>query len=211
MSTEELLQAYNYFRNQGVRNINCGMLRSIGKTESLKTLIQQNHIISVEDVVLVPDRSFTRDYSEINVELITVDRTEGGLSWSYRFRGRRPTAFYADEVPDAERLVNEFHDSNFVFVAGFYSSQSAVTNFNELGYSSPGRSGYRGVSGYDGASGYRGVSGFSGTLEGVEERRRLDLASIENTLKTIDKITSLSENELNKNNKLKFIMQQKEK
>ena len=41
MSVEELRQQYEFWKQYAIRNINCGYLRGIGKTECLKQMIEE--------------------------------------------------------------------------------------------------------------------------------------------------------------------------
>ena len=130
MSVEELIQQLEYYRNTlNIRNINCGMLRRIGKTEALKRIIKQYYAMHPEITIyiLVRNRSMIIEY---NLEMLNIARilSIAELQHMQSFRGQMNVAFFADEIPNAEILFGEN------FVAGFYSTldSPSIQNQNQL-------------------------------------------------------------------------------
>ena len=131
MSVSELMFMYNLCVDQGYSlNINCGTLRRIGKTTCIKELIRGNS--QRNNVVLVPNRNLLQDYAGVEVRPFVFptdnmrNRSRYELELSQIVRGRSEDFYvYADEVPDAENIMEMFRDSPTVhFVAGFYSIDS---------------------------------------------------------------------------------------
>lgn len=111
----DLKNTYLMHKRQGLcLNINCGYLRSIGKTEFLKELIleynQQKQVGTQVFLVVKDPNSFRRYWHNIPIQIITPSI----LRQNVFFNG----AFFADEVPEAEDICIR---KNFNFIAGFYS------------------------------------------------------------------------------------------
>lgn len=125
MSVENLMFMYNQIQHGCPRNIDCGVLRRIGKTSCIKQLIQNSHRSYQENIVLVPAQSYTQEYRDIAPTFvispwlpIEVSRME----LLQVLRGADTRYFiYADEVRNAEEIIESFEPRRAVFEAGFYS------------------------------------------------------------------------------------------
>jgi hypothetical protein len=120
MSAIELRQIWEEYRRQNITNINCGMLRRIGKTECLIQIMLECPV-SVRKVLIVPsDRNTTQFMLHGGLNLIYINSTSQSINEF--FRGNNdPTAVYADEVPNAQYLIEALHINSIHFIAGFYS------------------------------------------------------------------------------------------
>lgn len=133
MSVEELLNSHAYSeRFLGTRNVNCGILRRIGKSLALKTMIRDSTVRNV--MVLVPNQNFRQVYYEIvrlfeqtqkRFSLCIVRNTDIYQQQTMFLRGlltyNDTVHIYADEVPNAELIVSGAGNNRAVFIAGFYS------------------------------------------------------------------------------------------
>jgi hypothetical protein len=114
---QQLEISINYDR---IRNVNCGSLRRIGKTTTLKNLIRsfKNENWDVTTVLLIPRNSHREIYNDISQSIDVIETPSEFI----RNMGRgQQIAVFADEVPNAEILVNQNQNGRINFVAGFYS------------------------------------------------------------------------------------------
>jgi len=119
MSAQELRQIYEMYRQQHILNINCGILRGIGKTECLIHLMLECPI-TIRRVLIVRTQNERRQYLNVDglISLICITSSEV----EQYFRGNNnPTYVYADEVPNAQELIENLHRDSIRFIAGFYS------------------------------------------------------------------------------------------
>jgi len=119
MSVEELRLVFDRLSTEfGIRNINCGNLRRIGKTECLKSMIRESRS---ECVVLVQYQYDLETYERDGYRAILV------RDGNFRLRGHVWNV-YADEVPDAEQRIYQPAQ----FIAGFYST--AIVGIGHTGF-----------------------------------------------------------------------------
>ena len=109
-------------QRDGPRNINCGMLRRIGKTQALRELISQyrRNQGSARVYVLVPTQEMGNVYRDLGVTICSI---QGSFA---REICSNIALVFADEVPDAEIIIrNNFQSPTITFIAGFYSNDNA--------------------------------------------------------------------------------------
>jgi len=116
-------------------NINCGTLRRIGKTTCIKELIYENR--EQNNIILIPNSNFLQLYSNVQVRPFVfptqdINRRRYEFELSQLVRGRSEDFYiYADEVPDAENIMEMFQDvPRAHFVAGFYSVDSSRSAYH---------------------------------------------------------------------------------
>jgi len=122
MSATELREIWESRRRHGDSNINCGVLRGIGKTQCLNEIISECPF-GIRKLLLcgLNLSQYTLMYPMVDMaippnELITNPN---------RYITAPVTYVYADEVPGAQTIVNSVSRTSLIFVAGFYS-----TNFS---------------------------------------------------------------------------------
>ena len=106
---------------QGALNIDCGDLRQIGKTTTLKELIRER-LNTDQDItvgICVPTQDMGRAYQDIKREfgdrfIIVTPRS------SSRLRSRGNIDMYSDEISDVEAILEGM--SNIRYLGGFYST-----------------------------------------------------------------------------------------
>jgi len=122
----------------GKRNINCGKLRKIGKTNLLKQLIKLYHEKLGDQhgiVVIIPARTDRSDLRKDYSDLKYSDLKKGGVidlilrednSDAITSMGKKvpQDLIFADEVPDAEERFGAYGE----FIAGFYSEKDEGVN-----------------------------------------------------------------------------------
>lgn len=125
MAEQELRELLNFYtRAQNIRNIDCGMLRRIGKTELLKKLMREHKAENPQDqiVLLTATADMALSYrQEIAQNIISYCLTQDSI---HSARPYTNVAIFSDEIERAEELTERFRDG--VFVAGFYSTSRAV-------------------------------------------------------------------------------------
>lgn len=106
------------------RNIDCGVLRRIGKTSCIKQLIQNSHRSLEENIVLVPSRNYSEEYRGIAQTFVVspfVPIEVSRMELSQVLRADTRCFVYADEVRNAEEIVGTLNNTRLVFEVGFYS------------------------------------------------------------------------------------------
>jgi hypothetical protein len=125
MSAYELMLIWQYHKNVGdVLNINCGQLKNIGKTECIRKLL--NNSLN-EIMILTP---YSQQYqSQIAHHQIIAIWTKFGSEFTQYYRGKsNQIDAFADEVPNAEKIVNSLRMPNIKFIAGFYSDNRSYNS-----------------------------------------------------------------------------------
>jgi hypothetical protein len=124
MSADELKIIWQYHKNTGnVLNINCGQLRNIGKTECIKRLMDDSRN---EIMILTP---YSQQYQSQIAHQIFAIWTKFGSEFTQYYRGKSDQIdAFADEVPNAERIVNSLGRQNIKFIAGFYSDNRSYNS-----------------------------------------------------------------------------------
>lgn len=118
---------WDYFQVIGVRNINCDGLRRIGKTQTIRSLIEEFYLRSQKDLlptsckpsVLVPRAEHKNEYMDLYTEnriqyIIPANDLQNG-----RYRGF-VNPIFSDEVPEATYLTERFGFGRY-YIGGFYS------------------------------------------------------------------------------------------
>lgn len=125
MSVENLIFMYNQINRGCPRNIDCGVLRRIGKTSCIKQLIQNSHRNYQENIVLVPSTSFSQVYRDIAPTFVVspwLPIEVSRMELLQTLRGADIRYFiYADEVRNAEEIVEGLDPRRAIFEVGFYS------------------------------------------------------------------------------------------
>lgn len=117
-----LQQQWEYqSQSSGIRNINCGQLRRIGKTHTLIQMIREydrNHPQRNEHiVVVVPNEGLGELYQRLIRERC-LDRIVVVSDMERQLRGT-PSVIFADEVPNIEQII--VRSNLWEFIAGFYN------------------------------------------------------------------------------------------
>ena len=111
-----------YYIQHGIRNINCGMLRQIGKTEVLKKIIRRfKELNSTKTIaIILPNRQLDDYYRDVlidkTVEYVTTPETIRLCLKSLRDR----LLIFSDEIPKVEELLDR-HGLLNNFICGLYS------------------------------------------------------------------------------------------
>lgn len=109
-----------YYPRMGIRNINCGILRGIGKTYCLRQLIEEEGTKEKPIYILVQNLGIARAvYGDLIKKRICREVTPLALG---RLEGMQ-AEIYSDEVPEAEEMLFPF--SNCTYLGGFYNEYSA--------------------------------------------------------------------------------------
>jgi hypothetical protein len=122
MSVEELMFMVSQIERGCPRNIDCGMLRAIGKTNCIRQLIQRNN--QRNNIVLVHTRHALDQYRDIAEVFVVNPYIPLQVAQSELSRTLNPSNLYhiyADEVRNAEQIVEHFNPARVVFVVGFFS------------------------------------------------------------------------------------------
>jgi len=111
---------YMNWRNayqQGInRNINCGSLRRIGKTHTLRRIIGEFRTLDAvrRIILLVPNMNYRNRYEDL-YHNGTINVIIGNQN---QLRGQANAYVFADEVPTIEPIPS---NAGIEFIAGFYS------------------------------------------------------------------------------------------
>lgn len=126
MSAEELRQFQEYISmSQGIRNINCGFLRRIGKTHCLISMIQMTN---PPVFLFVPTREMASAYNNIrsNIDRICVIQTPVTYATYQELCNLTRSVSrdslinaYSDEIPGFEDAI--MRNPHYNYIAGFYS------------------------------------------------------------------------------------------
>jgi hypothetical protein len=117
------------WRNFHYQNVDCGVLRRIGKTTVLKRMMVEYLKLYPEYTVALMAHSLdmAREcYREIYGKIVAVSPKY----WESKLRGIDKVLLFSDEVKGAEVLSERF--PNIRYVAGFYSSYPDMKSFSEL-------------------------------------------------------------------------------
>jgi len=119
---------WDYYQIIGIRNINCTYLRQIGKTATIRSLIQEYYERALKlggdsiqnlPIILVKNEQYGSLYKDLYGRdklryIVTARKLRHG-----RYRGYT-NPILSDEVPDAVQIVKEAGFDQY-YVGGFYS------------------------------------------------------------------------------------------